>query len=72
MSGHPAIRKDDLRRRPQPERQKLKRDRREAIKRLHSMIDYEIMMALRANGLYSHRTADVDILRTIRKMRESL
>lgn len=67
-NSHPAVRRDDLRRLPSPERKKRARDRIETVKRLHGSDSWHIMNALRMNGLYSHRTSDHTIMRMVEKV----
>lgn len=70
--SHPATRKDDLRYRYKDEKKILERRRKEVIRRLHFMSEYDIMMAMRRAGLYSHRTGDYDVIRSIKRMKDEL
>lgn len=73
IKAHPAVREDDLRHQNSGDiRKQMMRDRKEAIRRLSRLDDWQLMKVLRSNGLYSHRTSDRDILAFIKKFRESL
>lgn len=63
--SHKAIRPDDMRHLSVEVRKQRTRDRVETIKRLHTMPTYNIMNALRLNGLYSHRTSDQQIIKSV-------